>query len=155
MHRSQSLFYLTNFLHVSGDTITQLQEHKTTVTTASGNSYVCIFCCTRFSAPLLYSSLLLFFYCLRVYTRPKPSHFQGEYILSTPSLRGKVKPSVTCRSFTACNRSLNVVCRTAFRQNYRTFLAHSSTFRRWALSRGDTRGDAWFRKLGRLTHIAQ
>jgi len=29
----------------------------------------------------------------------------------------------------------------AFRQNYRTFLAHSSTFRRWVLWRGDTRGD--------------
>ena len=35
---------------------------------------------------------------------------------------------------------------------YRTFLAHSSTFRRWMLSRGDTRGDAWWRKLERLTH---
>jgi len=38
---------------------------------------------------------------------------------------------------------------------YRTFLAHSSTFRRWVLSRGDTRGDAWWRNLERLTHIAQ
>jgi len=35
------------------------------------------------------------------------------------------------------------------------FLAHSSTFRRWVLSRGDTRGDAWWRKLERLTQIAQ
>jgi len=47
MHKSQSLFYLTTALHVSGVTITHLLEHKTTVTTASGNSYVCIFCCTR------------------------------------------------------------------------------------------------------------
>jgi len=47
MHKSQRLFYLTTALHVSGVTITHLQEHKTTVTTASGNSYVCIFCCTR------------------------------------------------------------------------------------------------------------
>jgi len=39
MHMSQSLFYLTTALHVSGVTITQLQEHKTTVTTASGNRY--------------------------------------------------------------------------------------------------------------------
>jgi len=39
MHKSQSLFYLTNALHVSGVTITHLQEHKTTVTTASGNHY--------------------------------------------------------------------------------------------------------------------
>ena len=39
MHKSQSLFYLTTALHVSGVTITHLQEHKTTVTTASGNYY--------------------------------------------------------------------------------------------------------------------
>ena len=39
MHMSQSLFYLTTALHVSGVTTTHLQEHKTTVTTASGNRY--------------------------------------------------------------------------------------------------------------------
>jgi len=39
MHMSQSLFNLTTALHVSGVTITHLQEHKTTVTTASGNRY--------------------------------------------------------------------------------------------------------------------
>jgi len=39
MHMVQSLFYLTTALHVSGVTITHLQEHKTTVTTASGNRY--------------------------------------------------------------------------------------------------------------------
>jgi hypothetical protein len=39
MHKSQILFYLTTALHVSGVTITHLQEHKTTVTTASGNHY--------------------------------------------------------------------------------------------------------------------
>jgi translation elongation factor EF-Tu-like GTPase len=39
MHKSQSLFYLTTALHVSVVTITHLQEHKTTVTTASGNRY--------------------------------------------------------------------------------------------------------------------
>ena len=37
MHMLQSLFYLTTALHVSGIIITHLQEHKTTVTTASGN----------------------------------------------------------------------------------------------------------------------
>jgi len=42
IHKSQSLFYLTTALHVSGVTITNLQEHKTTVTTASGNRYVVI-----------------------------------------------------------------------------------------------------------------
>jgi hypothetical protein len=35
----QSLFYVTTALHVSGVTITHFQEHKTTVTTASGNRY--------------------------------------------------------------------------------------------------------------------
>ena len=39
MHKSQSLINLTTALHVSGVTITHLQEHKTTVTTASGNRY--------------------------------------------------------------------------------------------------------------------
>jgi hypothetical protein len=39
MHKSQNLFYLITALHVSGVTITHLQEHKTTVTTASGNRY--------------------------------------------------------------------------------------------------------------------
>jgi len=39
MHMSQGLFYLKTALHVSGITITHLQEHKTTVTTAYGNRY--------------------------------------------------------------------------------------------------------------------
>jgi hypothetical protein len=65
-------------------------------------------------------------------------------IPSTPPFGGEVKPSVPCRSFTACKRFLNVTCKSAFRQNYRTFLAHSSTFCRWVLSRSDTRGDAWW-----------
>ena len=39
MHKSQSLFYLTTAVHVSGITITHLQEHKTTVTAASDNRY--------------------------------------------------------------------------------------------------------------------
>ena len=34
MQMSQSLFYLTTALHVSGVTVTHLQEHKTTVSTA-------------------------------------------------------------------------------------------------------------------------
>jgi len=42
MHMLQSLFYLTIALHVSGITITHLQEHKITVTTASGNRYTVI-----------------------------------------------------------------------------------------------------------------
>jgi len=38
----QSLFYLLISLHVSGIIITHLQEHETTVTTASGNRYTLI-----------------------------------------------------------------------------------------------------------------
>jgi len=76
-------------------------------------------------------------------------------ILSTPSFGGEVKPSVPCRSFTACKRSLNVTWKAVFRHNYRTFLAQSSTFRYWVLSHGDTRGDAWWRKLECLTKTAQ
>jgi len=39
MHMLHSLFYLTIALHVSGIIFAHLQEHKTTVTTASGNRY--------------------------------------------------------------------------------------------------------------------
>jgi len=39
MHKSQSLFNPTTALHVSGVTISHLQEHKTSVTAASGNRY--------------------------------------------------------------------------------------------------------------------
>ena len=42
MHKSQSLINLTTALHVSGVTITHLQEHKTTVTTPSCNHYTVI-----------------------------------------------------------------------------------------------------------------
>jgi hypothetical protein len=35
----QSLFYMATALHVSGVTITHLQEHKTIVSTAFGNRY--------------------------------------------------------------------------------------------------------------------
>jgi len=36
----QGKFYPTTALHVSGVTITYLQEHKTTVTAASGYRYI-------------------------------------------------------------------------------------------------------------------
>jgi len=39
MHMLQSLYYLATALHVSAVTSTHLQEHKTTVTRASGNPY--------------------------------------------------------------------------------------------------------------------
>ena len=43
MRKSEILFYLTTALHVSAVTITHLQEHKTTVTTASCNRYTVLF----------------------------------------------------------------------------------------------------------------
>jgi hypothetical protein len=53
-----------------------------------------------------------------------------EKILSTPSFGGKGKPSVPCRRFTACKRSLMACIEKPCRQNYRiTFLVHCSTFR--------------------------
>ena len=39
MNKSQNLLNLTTALRVWGVTVTHLQEHKTTVTTASGNRY--------------------------------------------------------------------------------------------------------------------
>jgi len=56
MHMLQSLFYLTIALHVSGIIITHLQEHKTTVTTASGNRYAVI---DRVKSLLLKSTCIL------------------------------------------------------------------------------------------------
>ena len=45
-------------------------------------------------------------------------------ILSTPSFGGEVKPSVPCRKFTACKRSLNVNGSRAFSGKiHRPFLA--------------------------------
>jgi len=42
MHILQSLFYLTIAVHIPGIIISDFQEHKTTVTTASGNCYTVI-----------------------------------------------------------------------------------------------------------------
>jgi len=44
--------------------------------------------------------------------------FRAKKILSTPSFGGKVKPSVPCRSFTACKRSLNVTWKLVIRQKF-------------------------------------
>jgi hypothetical protein len=46
MYKSQSLFKLTTALHVSNVTITHLQEHKTIVTTASGDCYTVLLSAT-------------------------------------------------------------------------------------------------------------
>ena len=61
--------------------------------------------------------------------------FRGEKILSTPSFGGEVKPSVPCRRFTACKRSLNVTWKSGiFRQNSPAISRpSSSSFHYWGL----------------------
>jgi len=59
-------------------------------------------------------------------------NFRAKKILSTPSFGGEIKPSVTCRKFTACKRTQNWRGSRHIRQNSRLFLAHSSTFRCWS-----------------------
>ena len=74
--------------------------------------------------------------------------FKGEKILSTTSFGGEVKPSVSCRRFAACKRSLNGVEVVISAKLPDNILAHSSTFRRQDLLRRDGRGDTWWRKVG-------
>ena len=50
-------------------------------------------------------------------------------ILSTPSFGGEVKPSVPCRRFAACKRSLNLRGIRNLGKITGQFLAHISTFR--------------------------
>jgi hypothetical protein len=51
--------------------------------------------------------------------------FQGEKILSKRSFGGEVKLSYPCRRFAACKRTLHWRRIRLYRQNYRSFLAHS------------------------------
>jgi hypothetical protein len=52
-------------------------------------------------------------------------NFQGEKILSTTSFGGEVNPSVSCRRFAACKRSLNVTWKLDISGKiHRPFLAH-------------------------------
>ena len=56
--------------------------------------------------------------------------FKGEKILCTPSFGGEVKPSVPCRRFAACKRSLNGVEVVISAKLLDNILAHSSHSRR-------------------------
>jgi len=49
----------------------------------------------------------------------------GEKIFSTPSFGGEVKPSVLCRRFAACKRSLNGVEVVISEKNYWTTFSHT------------------------------
>ena len=86
----------------------------------------------------------------RVQTPPKPSDFQGEKILSTPSFGRDVKPSVQCRRFAACKRSLNLSGSRDLGKITGQFLAHSSSFRCQELQRRCGRKGTWRRKWERL-----
>jgi hypothetical protein len=81
--------------------------------------------------------------------KPGRNHriFKGGKILSTLSFGGEVRPSVPCRRFAACKRSLNGVEVVISAKLPENILAHRSTFRRWYLSR---RGGTWWRKWERL-----
>ena len=70
--------------------------------------------------------------------------FKGQKILSTPSFGGEVKPSVPCRRFAACKRSLNGVEVVISAKLPDNILSHSSHFRRWDLSRRGGRGGTWW-----------
>jgi hypothetical protein len=75
---------------------------------------------------------------------------RAKKILSTPSFGGEVKPSVPCRRFVGCKRTLNgaeVIISAKLPDN---ILAHSSTFRCWDLSRCGRRGGTWWQKWEHL-----
>ena len=77
--------------------------------------------------------------------------FKGEKILSTPSFRGEVKPSVPCCRFTACKRTLECIVEVGIsRQNYRSNYSptNSSTFHCLELSRRVRRGETSGGKSG-------
>jgi len=67
--------------------------------------------------------------------------FKGEKILSTPSFGGEVKPSVSCRRFAACKRSLELrgsrildeICRNISRPRRIPPPAARGLSRRWTL----------------------
>jgi len=65
-------------------------------------------------------------------------------IFSTPSFGGELKPSVPCRRFAACKRSLNGVEVVISAKLLDNILALSSHFRRWDLSRRGGRGGTWW-----------
>ena len=70
--------------------------------------------------------------------------FKGERILSTPCFGGEVKPSVPCRRFAACKRTLNGVEVVISAKLPDNILAHTSHFRHWDLSRRGGRGGTWW-----------
>jgi hypothetical protein len=79
MHKSQSLFYLTTALHVSGVTITHCQEHKTTVTTESGNRYSVLLSAAIVEELELFVRVALEMYCHSLSIH----HYFGKFLIAT------------------------------------------------------------------------
>jgi hypothetical protein len=70
--------------------------------------------------------------------------FQGEKILSTPSFGGEVKPSVPCRRFTACKRSLNAMWKSGISGKiHRPFFAHTVPPLASRISGETASGESW------------
>ena len=84
--------------------------------------------------------------------KPGRSHriFRAKKFLSTPSFGGEVKPSVPCRRFAACKRSLHLRGSRNVSKITGQFLAHSSDFRYYDLLRRCGRTGTWRRKWERV-----
>jgi hypothetical protein len=76
--------------------------------------------------------------------------FKGQKILRARSFGGEVKPSVPCRRFAACKRSLNSVEVVISAKLPDNILVHIFTFRCYDLSRRCGRGGTWRQKWERL-----
>jgi hypothetical protein len=70
--------------------------------------------------------------------------FQDKKILSAPSFRGEVKPSVPCRRFTTCKRSLNATWKSGISGKiHQPFLAQIVPPLAVRISGETTSGESW------------
>jgi hypothetical protein len=70
--------------------------------------------------------------------------FRAKKILSKPSFGGEIKPSVPCRRFTACKRSLNATWKSGISGKiHRPFLAHKIPLLATRISGETTSGERW------------
>ena len=70
--------------------------------------------------------------------------FRAKKILSMPSFGGEVKPSVPCRRFTACKRSMNATWKSGISGKiHRPFLAHIVPPLATRICGETTSGESW------------
>jgi hypothetical protein len=83
--------------------------------------------------------------------------FQGVKILSAPSFGREVKPSVSCRRFVTCKRSLNETWLSPFRQNCRPFILARTVppFAARGLSGSTDEATDWQRNVGTSKILAR